>query len=103
MIKIIYISIEILVRRVYTFVKTQISLQSIHFTICKKKKANWELCVSGALSNGGFHCRDLSWSSRSSRDLLEGFKLSVSVGLLGRHRPDCQFLGSQAGEESFAM
>lgn len=88
MTKMIYISIEILVRQVYTFVKIPISLRSVHFTICRKKKANWKLCVSGALSTGGFHCRDLSWSSRSSRDVLKGFKLSVSVGLLGRHRPD---------------
>lgn len=45
---------------VYICQNSNCSLRSVHFTVFKKKKANWELCVSGALSSGGFHCRDLS-------------------------------------------
>lgn len=42
----------------WVFIKIQtVLLWSVHFTACKKRKANWELCVSRALSTGGFHCR----------------------------------------------
>ena len=90
----IFSSTGVRVTQVYSFVKTQIVLSwSVHFTVCKKEKANWELCVSGALPTDGFHYRNLGCSIWR----FQIVNISGSSFWPGRYRPDCQCLGEPHG------